>query len=205
MIGEGRIGGWMTTVKGRKVWPLDPRPEDFDPETFAHALSNICRFGGHCRSFYSVAQHSVVVMNCVESSLDRSIPLLEQMRLCLVGLLHDAPEAILGDLVRPLKRALGMSSKAYEIAEGKWCRAIEAQAGLPDKILIDLPEIVKVADDRVLLAEQRDLRNCDASSFGIDQSSGLASKNPWSEKIFPMSPEQARERFLVYYYRMGGK
>lgn len=56
-----RAGDWMQTFTGRQFWPMDPRPEDLDILDIAHALSLLCRFGGHCQRFYSVAEHSVHV------------------------------------------------------------------------------------------------------------------------------------------------
>ena len=52
---------WIQTYSGKKFYPLDPRPEDIDIRDIAHALSLNCRFNGHCRCFYSVAEHSVGV------------------------------------------------------------------------------------------------------------------------------------------------
>ena len=58
---EQRKGDWMQTATGGVFWPVDPRPEDVEIEDIAHALSLICRYCGHVREFYSVAQHSVLV------------------------------------------------------------------------------------------------------------------------------------------------
>jgi len=59
-------GPFLQTVSGRRVNPFDPEPDQLDPADIARALGNLCRFGGHCRTFYSVAQHSVIVSELVE-------------------------------------------------------------------------------------------------------------------------------------------
>ena len=56
-----RIGDWIQVHSGRQFWPLDPRTEEVDIHDIAHALSLVCRFTGHVKEFYSVAQHSVLV------------------------------------------------------------------------------------------------------------------------------------------------
>src|SRR5271165_4859950 len=84
--------GWIQTYTGKKFFPMDPKPEDICIEDIAHSLSMICRFTGHSREFYSVAQHSVYVSElCSEQWM-------------LHGLLHDAEEAYTNDLARPIKR-----------------------------------------------------------------------------------------------------
>ena len=87
-----RVGDWIQTMSGVIFYPLDPRPEEIRIEDIAHALSHQCRFAGHCREFYSVAEHSVRV--------SRELP----QEFMLWGLLHDASEAYLVDLPRPIKR-----------------------------------------------------------------------------------------------------
>lgn len=79
---------WIQTFSGKKFFPLDPRIEDIDIIDIAHSLSNQCRFSGHVKHFYSVAQHSVYV-----SYLSKS----------LAGLMHDGSEAYLVDLPKPIK------------------------------------------------------------------------------------------------------
>lgn len=85
---------WMQTYSGHKFYPLDPHPEDIFIEDIAGALSNMCRFGGHCREFYSVAEHCVHVARLAPKELK------------LAALLHDAAEAYLVDIPRPIKRQL---------------------------------------------------------------------------------------------------
>lgn len=90
---------WMATYRKPKgfVTPLELAPDDIDIQDIQHALSNICRFNGHCREFYSVAQHSVHVSELLARN-GYGVPCQ------LVGLLHDASEAYLGDIIRPLKK-----------------------------------------------------------------------------------------------------
>lgn len=85
--------GWTITASGRRVWPLELSANMVSAADITHALARVCRFGGHCSRFYSVAEHSVrvAVMMPVESAL--------------FGLLHDADEAYLCDLPAPLKGA----------------------------------------------------------------------------------------------------
>jgi 5'-deoxynucleotidase YfbR-like HD superfamily hydrolase len=82
---------WIQTYSGIKMHPLSPTEEEISIEDIAHALSNLCRFTGHCNKFYSVAQHSVLVS--VYSPRDYA----------MWGLLHDASEAYLNDIARPIK------------------------------------------------------------------------------------------------------
>src|SRR5262245_27549306 len=107
-----RIGDWMQTISGRKFWPLDPRPEEVCIEDIGHALSLVCRFGGHCHTFYSVAEHSVRVSLLAEDMAKSSAHWTDEniRMIALSGLLHDAAEAYIGDMVRPLKRQPQMVS-----------------------------------------------------------------------------------------------
>jgi len=88
---------YIRTYTGKKFWPLDPRPEDVDIIDIAHALSNQCRFTGHVKDFYSVAEHSLAVSFACPKEF------------ALVGLLHDADEAYLIDLAAPVKHDPRMS------------------------------------------------------------------------------------------------
>jgi uncharacterized protein len=89
-------GPYLQTVSGRWVNPFDPDPGQLDAGDIARALANQCRFGGHSRVFYSVAQHCVIVSHVVE---ERGGDIED----AFAALMHDAGEAYLGDMPHPLK------------------------------------------------------------------------------------------------------
>lgn len=127
---------WMQTYTGVQFRPLIPVAEQIDIEDIAHALAMICRFGGHSKRFYSVAEHSIYVsQHCHPDD-------------ALAGLLHDAAEAYVGDLIRPIKRQ--PEFQKYRLAEDRILELILEREGLPSR----LPESVKHADNAVLAAER---------------------------------------------------
>jgi hypothetical protein len=108
--------GSITTFSGMRFWPLIPNPADIRIEDIAHALSNQCRFAGHSREFYSVAEHSVrVSQHCRPED-------------ALWGLLHDASEAYLSDVPAPLKELPAF--EAYRAAERSLQGTIAVRFGL---------------------------------------------------------------------------
>lgn len=88
---------WIQTYSGLKFDLINPHPSMVNIEDIAHALANQCRFNGHCKDFYSVAEHSVYVATFVNQT---------HPELFLDALLHDGEEAYLGDIVTPLKPLL---------------------------------------------------------------------------------------------------
>lgn len=166
---QGRVGDWMQTVSGKMFWPMDPRPEEVDIEDVAHALSMLCRFGGHCNTFYSVAQHSVYVSYVVPPEF------------ALMGLLHDAGEAYCVDMPRPIKRHLA----GYRDIESRVWRAIADRFGVP----YQLPECVHLADNAMLLAEKAQLLRAEPAPWSVPG-------QPADITIYPMSPKHARDVFM---------
>jgi hypothetical protein len=141
-----RKGDWFQTYTGKAFWPMDPRPEDICIADIAHGLSLQCRYNGHTKDFYSVAQHSVLVSRHCESMTKNRI---DCVAISLWGLLHDAAESYLGDMVRPLKRSM----PAYRDAEYGVMVAVCKCFGLGG---VEPPEI-KTADTVLLATERRDL------------------------------------------------
>lgn len=175
-----RKGDWITTFTGKLFYPLDPRPEEIDINDIIHALSNQCRFAGHCTKFYSVAQHSVMVsLSC--DPVD-----------ALWGLLHDASEAYLVDVPSPLKRMPEFA--AYREAEKQLMGIICDVFGLSH----DEPPSVKFADKRMLATEARDLT--------VTQGRGWTTlEAPYEFHIEPWSAEIAQVKFLSRLHELTWK
>ena len=176
-----RKGDWCQTSLGAQFWPLDPRVEEVHLEDIAHALSNLCRFGGHCREFYSVAQHSVLAARCAPIGLQAQ------------ALLHDATEAYLVDVPRPIKRNL---TGYAEIEEGL-ARIIGQRFGVE---LVDLRREVKEIDERMLFTEKRDLMKPAPAPWSIAQ--GVVSE-PYEEQIVPWAPRDCKRLFLEAAHEYG--
>ena len=165
----------ILTATGDYFRFLDPWGSAFDIETIAHALSHICRFTGHTRVFYSVAQHSVITSHLVPAEHQ------------LAALLHDAAEAFIGDVSKPLKGLL----PDYEALEKQIEPAVFARFGLPET----LDKSVKHADLVMLITEARDLMpEHDNASWALKM--GVT---PLEETITPWSSERAKFEFLQRY------
>lgn len=128
-----RTGNAVQVYSGRFVWPLDLRPEDITLEDIAHSLAFQCRYNGHTRRYYSVAEHSVL-MSCLVPEEHRQW-----------ALMHDASEAYLSDIPRPIKKNLQF---VYSL-EKQMEEAIAAKFGLP----YPMPEAIREYDNRMLAAE----------------------------------------------------
>ena len=115
-------GPYLQTVSGRWVNPFDPDPEQLDAGDIARALANQCRFGGHSRIFYSVAQHSVIVSELVQ---ERGGDVED----AFAALMHDATEADLGDMPHPIKHRSQLGA-AFKEAEDQLEQVIRARFGI---------------------------------------------------------------------------
>ena len=121
---------YITTVTGIHFYPLNPNPKDIDIEDIAHALSLICRANGHFRHFYSVAQHCIT---CAEEAIERGY----SPEVILGCLLHDASEAYLCDVTRPVKKHIPQYLQAEEkLQEVIWKRFIGRELTDAEKKLI---------------------------------------------------------------------
>lgn len=167
-------GGWIATYTGNYIYPLHPDPEHIHIEDIAHSLSNQCRFTGHVKKFYSTAQHSVLCSYAVEDPAYR-----------LWALLHDAGEAYLSDIARPVKRQPEFSY--YAIVEDGLMDAVVERFGLSKEL--PMPPCVKVADNLLLWTEMRDLMPNDPPT----------GSETLDTEIDPWTPEYAERAFLARY------
>lgn len=170
---------FITTYTGRRFYPFNPRAEDVCLEDIAHALSMQCRFSGHVRAFYSVAEHSVFV--------SKYSPLEDR----LIGLLHDASEAYLQDMASPIKHSGRITG--YLEAEERISKAIAAAFGLPT---IRKTAAVQAAEELVYSAEVWAFMNKPKSL------TELSRKMVCGVHLQGWSPKLAEEAFLSNYHRI---
>lgn len=174
-----RRGDWMQTASGLAFWPMDPRADEVRLFDIAHSLSNLCRYNGHTKRFYSVAEHSVLVSQVVPRQD------------ALAGLLHDATEAYCADVPRPLKAYL----VGYSTIEHRVWEAVAEHFGLP----IALPASVKEADNTVLLAEKAALLG--ESPHPWTWASDI---KPADVEIRCWTPDEARSAFIGRFGELVG-
>ena len=177
-----RQGDWMETYTGKAFWPLDPLPGDVDIKDIAHALSMQCRFGGHSKIFYSVAEHSILVAEELAiAGYDKTIQ--------LYGLLHDASEAYVCDVPRPLKEQI----PNYREIEARVQNTIYEALGIPAPTE-QQKTAVKVYDDNLLAYEGRVIMN-DINNW----TANFGRFYPLGRTSLGMNPEKAKKEFLKLF------
>jgi len=174
---------WIETYTGKLFYPLEPDIELIDIIDIAHALSMICRFNGHSDRFYSVAQHSVIVSN------------LATPKNKLIGLLHDASEAYLTDVPRPLKPFL----PDYYVWEDVLTDMIFTKFGIPDTDPENrIPNEIHIIDNDIVLTEGSAL-GFDISKWELTSQIGI---QPLDVEIQPESSEMSEIKFLEAFYNL---
>lgn len=180
---------WVATYHRPRgfIRPLELDPDDIHIKDIQHALSNVCRFGGHCREFYSVAQHSVHVSEWLARN---GCDVVTQM----VGLLHDASEAYLNDIVRPVKK------------DPAFARYLEIEDDIQRKVYmkfladhewntLEIEQDLRTADDDLMISEAIQLFNIVPEDWG--------KKNPKDYfHIKPISPRDAKLLFEERFHEL---
>ncbi len=171
-----KSGPSIMLASGKWFDLLDPWNSEFTIHDIAQGLSNICRYSGQCSGFYSVAEHSIHVSDTVESFK-------------LEALLHDAAEAFLGDITRPLKLLL----PKYKEIEASVEAAIFERFGLDPAAKV----VVKQADLQVLAAEQGQVM-----PEGTDYWAAGSAIHKAEVRVEFLSPIVARDRFMDKYAKL---
>lgn len=169
-----RQGDWMQVNSGARFYPLDVRPEDINPRDIAHALSLLCRYGGHVDRFYSVAEHCVLMSEVVAPEF------------ALHALLHDATEAYVVDVPRPVKRYL---TNYQNIEDDVWL-AITEHFGIDPRLPLEVTE----ADNRIILTERNALMSNAEKRWAMDEI-----YTPLPVEVIGLSSEFIED---VYYKRL---
>lgn len=182
---EEPSGEYIETHTNRHMYPFDPSADMVCLEDIAHAVAHLCRFTGHTNRFYSVAEHSVHVSLRVPKKFAKA------------ALLHDAAEAYMHDIPRPLKRFLyvsldGDEGLPYKVFEARLLDVIFGVFGLKSwtaPTSSEMRDAVHEADNRMLAREYIELINPELPR-------GLAHVVPYDHNIGCLSPVEAKAAFL---------
>ena len=131
---------WQRMLSGRRLDLLDPTPMDIEIEDIAHGLAFVARWNGQTKGdfAYSVAEHSLLVTDILERQNPKIGP-----KWLLAALLHDAPEYVIGDMISPVKSAVGPD---YSALDDRLAAAIHIKFGLPAQIPAQIKRLIKRAD-----------------------------------------------------------
>lgn len=162
--------GWLETYNQNFFFYLEKNPENIDIIDIAHGLSNICRFTGQVKEFYSVAQHSCIICDYAPEHLK------------LIGLLHDGAEAYISDIPRPVK-GLIPQIKDLEIT-------IQMQIAERFKLIFPYSSQIEILDSQLMLTEADQLFN-HKISWSVE---GLDPLDVIIEECW--TPPKAKEEFL---------
>lgn len=168
----------MQTYRGHRFDYLRTTPEMVDIDDIARALSMQCRFNGHVSAFYSVAQHSVHVSEHL-----KHLPARGRMQ----GLLHDATEAYVGDVVRPLKRLMPIYATMEERVWLAVCEHFDITETMHPDVLM--------ADEQMLIREAKEILPVDILT-DWDENAG---PSQIVNTIDPWLPGKAEQMFLSEY------
>lgn len=181
LLGDPKTA-YIETATGGKFHFMEPTEDEISILDIAHALSNQCRYTGHCARFYSVAEHSLLVASLLPAELR------------LAGLMHDASEAYLTDVAAPVKPFLGN----YKEIESNIMAAVAKKVGFTWPLVDE----VKRADLTALLIEARQLMPSGGEDWregcGVDRA-----KMP-KVKLALLPPPAARIAFLSAFEHLTG-
>lgn len=182
-------------LSGRRLDLLDPTPMDIEIEDIAHGLSFVARWNGQTTGefAYSVAEHSVLVERLF-SQMNPKAPARWQ----LAALLHDAPEYVIGDMISPVKAAVG---PGYAVLDDRLTVAIHVRFGLPAVVPVAIKRKIKKADKLSAWLEATQI-----AGFSIEESNrffGTPGKDvPLPDRLHPRPPMEVKADFLQRFYQL---
>jgi hypothetical protein len=197
---ETRKGDWFVTFTGRRFYPLDPRVEDIDIRDIAHSLALQSRWMGHCKTHYSIASHALACARVAEMGDCHE----DTVKWCLM---HDASEAYVGDVIRPIKRSLlvdtsppdcpspqGTWVESFKALENRFHQLIAERFDLPE----EMPDAVHEIDNRMLVTEAYHLTNYERDQHWITEKSWAHIK-PYAgdHVLLHQTLEGAEQNFLA--------
>lgn len=182
---------WIQTFTGQKFFPLAPELERLDIRDIARALSMLCRYGGHVQRFYSVAEHCVRIV-------ERLQWLYADRKVQQWGLLHDASEAYLGDVVRPVK--VQPEFGLYREAESRLMELVIRKF----ELLPSEPEVVTALDTEILGTEALALKTPVHPDWSKSLPNGMPAAWSLQNSGLGWSPTEAEDRFLKLFERLFG-
>ncbi|KPQ06921.1 MAG: putative hydrolases of HD superfamily [Rhodobacteraceae bacterium HLUCCA12] len=186
---------WQRMLSGRRLDLLDPTPVDIELEDIAHGLAFVARWNGQTQGDwpYSVAEHSLLV----ESLFNRLAPRGET-RWSLAALLHDAPEYVIGDMISPVKSAVG---PGYSELDQRLTAAIHIRFGLPAQLPARIKTLIKRADRISAWLEATQI-----AGFSTAEADRFFGAPPAGEgagiTIAPRPPVDARNAFIARYHAL---
>ena len=184
---------WIESYTGKHVDILNFKEEDVDIVDIATALSNNCRYNGHC-PFYSVAEHSIILVRLFDSGLLKGVINFDEnkkLKFQRWALMHDAAEAYLSDIPMPYKTEEVIGKRYLEL-EDEILNVIISRFGLKGTI----PTVVNIVDKSFALHEAHYLKK----SMGKDWDSKFDFLfYPEKYKLKMYSPTEARDEFLKHF------
>ena len=178
---------WQRMLSGRRLDLLDPAPLDIEIADIAHGLSFVARWNGQTHGDwpYSVAEHSLLVEQLFDGP--------DEARWRLAALLHDAPEYVIGDMISPVKAAVG---PGYAEMDARLAEAIHLRFGLPARLPAPVKRAIKAADKASAWLEAT--RIAGFSEAEADRFFGRPSR-PLPVDLHLRPPAQARSAFLARF------
>ncbi len=192
---------WQRMLSGRRLDLLDPSPLDIELSDIAHGLARVARWNGQTNGDYafSVAQHSVLVMQLAAAAnpkFDGSAR--------LYALLHDAPEYVMGDIISPLKAAMGGE---YKQLENRLLGAIHVRFSLPANPTAQVVKQIKKADQQAAYFEAVNLAGFEPEEarklFG-EPSLASFDMPDFENLIRPWPIHVAHEEFMSHFSKISG-